>query len=105
MYRLHRNQVSQLRRDLYENDSLVIAKILVEPLSQVDERHKILFQYVKRLAKNQCNLAIDYLLDYALQKHYFGRIDCLKLKFYRFIGFFRYKLVFWGKKILILFRK
>ena len=104
MYRLHRKQTSQLRRDLYEHDSLVIAKLLVEPLAKVDETHRLLFQYVKRLSKSQCNEAIDYLCDYAMEHQYWELKDQMALKSYRFIGFFRHKIVFWGKKILILFR-
>ena len=104
MYRLHRNQASQLRRDLYEHDSLVIAKILAEPLARVDKKHELLFQYIKRLTKYQCKDAIDYMSDYAIQNKCWGLKKRIELRFYRIFGFFRYRIVFWGKKILILFR-
>lgn len=105
MYRLHRKQTSQLRHDLYEHDSLVIAKLLAEPLAKADENHKLLFQYVRRLSKYQCNDAIDYICNYANENQYWGLKSRMKLRIYRFFGFFRYKAVFYGKRVLILFRQ
>jgi GT2 family glycosyltransferase len=105
MYRLHRNQASQLRRDLYEHDSLVIAKLLSEPLAKADEDYRLLFQYIKRLSKYQCNDAINYMCNYAIENNCWGLKNRVKLGAYRFFGFFRYKIVFWGKKVLIWFRK
>ena len=105
MYRLHRKQTSQLRRDLFERDSLVIAKMLAEPLATAQTNQKLLFQYIKRLFKYQCNDAIAYLYDYATQNHCFSALEWIKLKVCCFIGFFRFHLVFWGKKALLLLRK
>lgn len=101
MYRLHRNQTSQLRRDLFEHDSLVIAKLLLSPLATADRDHKLLFRYVKRLTKYQCTQAINYMCDNSLKNCYLSRMDLFKLKIYKIIGFFRYKIVFLGKKILL----
>lgn len=104
MYRLHRNQTSQLRRDLYEHDSLIIAKLLAEPLRKVDNSYGILFNYIKRLTKYQCNAAINYLYDYALENNCFDFLSRVKIKIFRVIGFFRYKIVSIGKRMLILFK-
>ena len=99
-----RNQTSQLRRDLFEHDSLEIAKQLSDPLALAEDDHKLLFMYIKRLTKYQCSQAIDYLIDSAVKNCYFSRMDLLKLKAHRIIGFFRYKIVFVGKKILLLLK-
>lgn len=104
MCRLHKNQVSQLRRDLYEHDSLIIAKLLAEPLAKANKNCKLLFQYIKRLSKYQCKEAIDFLCDYAIKNRCWGLKNRIKLRFYRIVGFFRYKIVTWSKKLLILFR-
>ena len=104
MYRLHRKQTSQLRRDLYEHDSLVIARMLVEPLAKVDRKHRTLLQYVKRLSKSNCNEAIDFICAYASKKRYFGQIDYLRIRIYRLLGFFRYIIVSKGKKLWMMIR-
>lgn len=101
MYRLHRNQTSQLRRDLYEHDALEIAKQLLIPLAETDRDQRLLFRYIKRLTKYQCTQAIDYMCDMALEKCYLNRMDLNKLKFQKAIGFFRYKAVFVCKRIML----
>lgn len=101
MYRLHRNQTSQLRRDLYEHDALEIAKQLLIPLAETDRDQRLLFRYIKRLTKYQCTQAIDYMCDIALEKSYLNRMDLNKLKIQKAIGFFRYKAVFVCKRIML----
>ena len=101
VYRLHRNQTSQLRKDLYEHDALVIAKILAKPLGEVDATHRAFLRYIKRLTKNQCNDAINYLYKFAVDNGYFGVLDRVKIKTYRFMGIFRYKIVSFAKKVLV----
>ena len=105
MYRLHRNQASQLRRDLYEHDSLVIAKILAEPLAQADDSGAFLKRYIKRLTKYECDTAISYLSDYAYEHGYLAAKDNIQIKVLRFLGFFRYRMVTFVKKLLIRFRR
>ena len=104
MYRLHRNQASQLRRDLYEHDSLVIAKLLAEPLGNIDPTGQVLLRYIKRLCKYQCDEAIRYLSDYAIKNGYLNQKENLLIWLYRFVGFFRYRLVKYLKKFLIFLR-
>lgn len=101
MYRLHRNQASQLRRDLFEHDSLVLAKTLAEPLAKVDSHGKVLLRYIRRLTKYQCHDAIRYLIHFAEGKGCLTLMDRVKLRIYRFLGFFRYQIVSRFKKILI----
>lgn len=104
MYRLHRNQTSQLRRDLFEHDSLVIAKLLFEPLALADKDHRLLFRYIKRLTKYQCTQAIGYMCSTSSKRGYLDRVDIGVLKVYKLIGYFRYKTVSTVKRILILLR-
>lgn len=105
MYRLHRNQASQLRRDLYEHDSLVIARLLAEPLAKIDNTGKVLMQYVKRLTKYHSKAAVEYLLSYASNNDCLNVKQIFLLKGYRFIGIFRNKIVTTIKKVLIRFRR
>lgn len=105
MCRIHRNQVSQLRRDLFEHDSLIIAKFLAEPLAKVDGTGEVLFQYIKRLTKYRCKDAISYLYDYARANGYLHRTDRLQLSVYKVLGTFRYVLATGYKKTLVLFRR
>ena len=104
MYRLHRNQTSQLRRDLYEHDALVIAKLLAEPMVQADQNGGLLLRYIKRLTKYDCAEAICYLCTYARDAHCFGFKQRLGVGIHRVFGFFRYRIVKLGKKLLIRFR-
>lgn len=105
MCRLHSEQVSQTRRDLYEHDALVIAKILAEPLTKIDSTGKVFFNYFKRCTKNQCKPAIKFLYDYAVQNSIFSlkyRIGC---KIEMIIGALRYYIAKIYKTILVSIRK
>lgn len=105
MSRMHGAQVSQLRKDLFAHDALVIAKLLAQPLAQADDSGVLLMRYLKRLTKYQCDGAISYLADYAGKHGYMSLTDRIELKLFCFLGFFRYRIVALIKKILISFRK
>ena len=102
MYRLHRKQTSQLRRDLFEHDSLIIAKLLLEPLAVNSQDSDLLFNYIKRLSKYNCKQAINYMCQLSRQNGYLSKTDLLKLDVHKAIGYIRYKIVSNGKKLLIL---
>lgn len=104
MYRLHRNQTSQLRRDLYEHDALVIAKLLAEPLAQADHTGDLLLRYTKRLMKYECREAITYLYQYAGENGYLNWTKRADLLFHRCWGFLRFRIVAVAKKVLIYLR-
>lgn len=104
MYRLHQNQASQLRRDLYEHDSLVIAKLLAKPMVDADGTGALLMGYIKRLTKYEASGAIQYMCDYAVRSGLVGLKERTTILMYRFFGFFRYRIVKYGKKLLIRFR-
>lgn len=101
MYRLHRNQTSQLRRDLYEHDSLVISKLLAGPMLQADRTGGLLLRYIKRLTKYECTEAIRYLCRFAQDCGCMDLKDRLDIGTHRVIGFFRYRIVKYGKRLLI----
>ena len=105
MYRLHQNQASQKRRDLFEHDALEIAGLLAEPLSSADKDGTFLIKYIKRLTKYQCDAAIDFLYNYAAEKGHLTTENRLEINLCRFMGFFRYRIVKNIKKIIIIFRK
>lgn len=105
MYRLHRNQASQLRRDLFEHDALVIAGLLAEPLTRADSTGDLLMRYIKRLTKYECNDAVRYLCAYAEENGYLNGTRKAKILMFRCLGFFRYRIATVRKKMLIHFRR
>ena len=104
MYRLHRNQTSQLRRDLYEHDALVVAKLLAEPLEKADKNHELLYRYICRLTKYRCKEAIQYMRHYAEKNNCWGVGKNIELSVHDMVGVSRYNLVCWSKKLLLLLR-
>lgn len=101
MSRMHGNQVSHLRRDLFSHDALVIAKLLAEPLAQADGNGSLLKKYIKRLTRYECAEAIAYLCDYADTHGYLKAQDHIQLKACRTWGFFRRQAVTAAKKVLL----
>ena len=104
MSRMHGAQVSHLRRDLFSHDAQVIAKLLAEPLAHADHSGTLLLKYIKRLTKYECSEAIDYLLTYADQNGYLNGKSRMELNAFRFMGFFRHRIVTLLKKWMIRFR-
>ena len=104
MNRIHENQVSHLRRDLFAHDALVIATLLAEPLAQADGTGALLNRYIKRLTRYECTEAIDYLYQYAVANGYMNAKERIKFKTYRIAGFCRRKVVTVAKKTLLRFR-
>lgn len=105
MNRIHSNQVSHLRRELFSRDALVIAKLLAEPLAQADRAGTLLNRYIKRLTRYECTEAIDYLYQYAVANGYMNAKERIKFKAYRIAGFCRRKVVTVVKKTLLRFRR
>jgi glycosyltransferase involved in cell wall biosynthesis len=104
MSRMHGNQVSHQRRDLFSHDALVIAKLLAEPLAEADGSGALLKRYTRRLTKYECHEAVSYLYNYADEHGYLSLQDRVALRAHRVLGFFRYRIVTVGKKILIRLR-
>ena len=105
MSRMHGNQVSHLRRDLFSHDALVIARLLAGPLAQADKTGNLLKRYMKRLTKYECNEAVSYLYNYANVNGYLNFKDRFKIQMFRILGFFRYRIAAFVKKLLIRFRR
>ncbi|MEE1328781.1 MAG: glycosyltransferase family 2 protein [Oscillospiraceae bacterium] len=104
MGRMHGNQVSQLRRDLFSHDALVIAKILAEPLAKADDSGALLMRYTKRLTKYQCDDALKYLCNYAGEHGYLTAKERIEIRIRKFWGLFRFGMIAVIKKALIRFR-
>ena len=104
MNRMHGNQVSHLRRDLFSHDALVIAKLLAEPLAQADKTGDLLKRYMKRLTKYECKEAVSYLYNYANVNGYLNFKDQIKIQLFRILGFFRYRIAAVVKQIMLWFR-
>ncbi len=103
-YRIHRKQTSQTRRDLYEHDIAYIAKNLAQPLTEIDSTHTILYQYIKRITRNQCKQALDFLMEYSIEHKLFSKKQMLKLRIDRFKGAIRYSFVRYTKNVLFKFK-
>lgn len=101
MYRLHSNQTSQTRRDLYEKDALYIARLLVAPLSEADKDNQLLFEYTKRLTKYNCKSAIDYIIKYGRENKLFSFKKLCMIRLSKYMGAMRCKFVLLPKKIII----
>ncbi len=104
MSRLHGAQVSHTRRELFSHDALVIAKILAEPLAKAEPSGGLLMRYIKRLTRYECTEAIRYLCAYAQENGYMTAGNRARIGMYRLAGFFRCRIVAYGKRILIRFR-
>ena len=104
MSRMHGNQVSHLRRDLFSHDALVIAKFLAEPFANADGSGNLLKKYIKRLTRYECTEAVDYLYRYADRHGYLTSKDRLVIRGCRTLGFCRYHIVTVAKKTLLRFR-
>lgn len=104
MGRMHGNQVSHLRRNLFSHDALVIAKLLAEPLAKADGSGALLMYYIKRLTRYECTDAIRYLYGYAGSNGYLNIRRRIEFYLFRFFGYFRYRIITLTKKLLILNR-
>lgn len=101
MYRLHKNQTSQTRRDLYEHDALLIAQYLAEPLCQAEPTGRLLFLYAKRLTKNKSKGALEYCRSYLQRNGQLPLVRAISLYVAKAFGAARNKLISCVKKILI----
>lgn len=104
MSRMHSEQVSHTRRDLFEHDALVIAKILAEPLARIDSTGKIYLNYFKRSTRYQCKPVINYLKTYAKENSIFTNRNYVESRIVMIIGFIRYHIAKLYKKILLSIR-
>lgn len=104
MSRMHGAQVSHTRRDLFSRDALVIAKELAEPMEKADPSGELLFRYTKRLARYECKEAICYLVNYMRANGSATFVRQATIQTSRLIGFFRYRIVKWGKFLLMRIR-
>lgn len=98
--RIHKAQVTNIRRDLYEHDAEIIARDLAGPLMNADPTGKLLYLYIKRLTRSCCQSAISYLMSYAEEVHAFSRAQRARLIAWRSWGRVRYRCVKAAKRIL-----
>lgn len=105
MSRMHGNQVSRLRRELFSHDALVIAKLLAEPLARADGCGELLLRYLKRLTRYECKDAVQYLLSFADDNGYLHYRDRAEIYLFKFLGFLRFKIVATAKYLLVRFRR
>lgn len=91
--RVHKNQVTNTRKDLFVQDSLYVANLLGPELLRNREMAQIGYNYVKRLTKLNCDKTVSFLISMALKNKVFSKKQLFTLYFTRFQG----KFVYWVK--------
>ncbi len=99
--RVHPEQVTSTRRDLYEHDAVIISKELAPALLESDSTGTVLYNYIKRHARQNCKTSISYLRQYAANSKALPLVKTVALDFYIFFGKIRYYAVGYAKKVLL----
>lgn len=85
MSRVHKNQVTNKRRDLFVHDSLYVARILAPQFAQLPDKQTYYF-YARRLTQYECDEALDFVLDYAKKESILSCKMLRKLRLYKIVG-------------------
>lgn len=101
MYRIHRNQTSKLRRDLYLHDTIKSSKILI-PLfgAKNDTGGHLLYLYARKVAINNCLQVVRTCIKYGKQNKLLNLYDILKIRGYVVYGCFRNILKYIRNKLI-----
>lgn len=90
MYRLHRNQTSKLRRDLYLHDTIQASETIIPLLGEKSTRsNNLLYYYARRVAIGYCKKAVGMCLKYGIETGIFSKQNCIQLKLLSIYGKFR----------------
>lgn len=89
MSRIHSKQVSQTRRDLFEHDSMCIAKFLAKPLMSADPTDNLFLKYCKRITKYKLYNVIKYMISEAKSNN-FSYLKILYIYIHIFLGTIRF---------------
>lgn len=98
--RMHREQVTLTRKDLYHHDARYIAEILVEDLVSADKNGNLLYKYIKRITKYNSTNAVDFLYNYSKTYNVLPKSKLFLINVYRSWGRYRYQLSKVYKKII-----
>lgn len=101
MNRLHPGQVTHTRRDLYKHDAVIIAQELAPLLLKSDPTGRLLYNYTKRLTRQNCSEPIAYLKQYAKANHALAISRRVKLELFIVLGKIRYFVIRCAKKVLL----
>ena len=97
--RLHRNQVTNTRKDLFVHDSLIIADILA-PLFEKSSK-ELLYTYIRRLTRLNCDETVMFLIDYTKHRKVLNKIQISTLNMERIYGKVIYRRKTFVKKIIL----
>ena len=86
--RIHKNQVTNTRKDLFIHDSLYIAKTLAPLFADKQSSSGIYYKYTKRMTRLNCEKTVNYLLDYAKENCILSEFELLKIKIEKVKGYF-----------------
>lgn len=90
--RVHKNQVTHTRKDLFVHDSLYIARELAPSFSKSENASQIYYRYVKRLTKQNCSETVKFYLDYAKDNKVLSSVQFYKLRFSCLTGYCVYRV-------------
>ena len=101
MYRLHKNQTSKLRRDLYLHDTVKSSEILIPLFGSMSKTgENLLYLYARRVAISNCLQVVGMCINYGKSHMLFGLCDILKIYTLAVYGCFRNSLKCIRNKLL-----
>lgn len=90
MYRLHRNQASKLRRDLFLHDTVKSSEILIPMFAAKSSREcNMLFYYAKRVAIRNCREVVGACIEYGRKNKIITKMQETELKLIYIFGVIR----------------
>ena len=87
MYRLHRSQTSQTRKDLYVRDALFVAREVAPKFAE--HSADVLYSFAKRNAIMRNTEVVELCRQIAKEKRAFSLLKRIKLRVFGFYGRFR----------------
>ena len=85
--RVHNNQVTQTRRDLFYTDSYNLGKVLIPKLAEISsDKYNFLFMYAKNCAKYNLNKNVELCRSELINKNLFSFKKSMNLNFIVFYG-------------------
>lgn len=90
MYRLHRNQTSKLRRDLYLHDTIQASETIIPLLGEKSTKdNNLLYFYARRVAIGYCKKAVSMCIEYGKANKVFSAKNIVAIRGILFYGCLR----------------
>lgn len=79
--RVHQQQVTNTRHQLFYQDSLYVAKKIAPLFIKTENKKRLIYAYIKKLTRLNCKNTIDYLIEFASEHKVFSKKEMYALKF------------------------